>query len=398
MSKILITGNGFDLFHGLPTKYGHFMSVMTTIEESNFQEDLSFNDLFQSFFKGNFQKDYDFLVENYDVDKIRFLNSEISEINTLLRENHWFRHFKSVLNLQTWIDFEMEIENVLWQLSVLFNESKENKNNVNSYRLTNLNISENFTNFKITGVSDQGHLFVKEAYLDLRTKKIDERKVLEHLVTSLEQFSSIFNKYLISIVSRFSDLTKLKSSDINFNVIDEFYTFNYTNSLEGIYNINKEKIVYLHGKINIVQRLVLGISDMPELLKKNKIFGFTKYYQKIKKNSNNRFIDLNLKESNNLSETIFYIIGHSLDESDKGYVEDLFKYLKLDRNGFSKICVFYHNDSDYSSKLNNLIRIIGENDVVEMNKVDRLYFVELNNENITKQFSLNLKSAKVPYV
>ncbi|WP_052257153.1 AbiH family protein [Flavobacterium sp. AED] len=38
MAKILITGNGFDLFHHLPTKYGHFMSIMKAIEENNFSK------------------------------------------------------------------------------------------------------------------------------------------------------------------------------------------------------------------------------------------------------------------------------------------------------------------------------------------------------------------------
>ena len=46
MPKILITGNGFDLFHGLPTKYGHFMAIMETIEQYGFKEKISFEDLF----------------------------------------------------------------------------------------------------------------------------------------------------------------------------------------------------------------------------------------------------------------------------------------------------------------------------------------------------------------
>ena len=51
MSKILITGNGFDLFHYLPTKYGHFIAIMTTIEDCNFSEDVSFEELFGKVFK-----------------------------------------------------------------------------------------------------------------------------------------------------------------------------------------------------------------------------------------------------------------------------------------------------------------------------------------------------------
>ena len=47
----------------------------------------------------------------------------LKKINDLLKKNHWFSHFKSVSNLSTWIDFEMEIERVLNQFAILFNES-----------------------------------------------------------------------------------------------------------------------------------------------------------------------------------------------------------------------------------------------------------------------------------
>ena len=33
--NILIVGNGFDLSHYLPTKYDHFMDVMSAIEKKN---------------------------------------------------------------------------------------------------------------------------------------------------------------------------------------------------------------------------------------------------------------------------------------------------------------------------------------------------------------------------
>ena len=94
---------------------------------------------------------------------------------------------------------------------------------------------------------------------------------------------------------------------------------------------------------------------------------------------------------NNLEETIFYVIGHSLDESDNKYVSDLFKYLELDTNKFSKICVFFFNESDCDSKLNNLIKIIGEDVIVEMHKTERLYFEYLSVENLKKQFEIKLK-------
>lgn len=397
MSKILITGNGFDLFHHLPTKYGHFMSIMMTIEEINFTDGVTFEELFGSFFKEKFERDYNLLKEKHNVDKINFLNTDLEVINDLLKVNLWFKYFKSVLNLKTWIDFEMEIENVLSKIAIVFEASRKGNFKGNMYKLSDLNIDENFTVFQISTLISRDVIRINESYLDVRSKKINEIEVLMLLVNSLKQFTLLFNKYLVLIVEKFLEQKEFKYSEIDFRVMDKIFTFNYTNVFEKLYSINNDKIVYLHGKMNKIdscQNLVLGISDIPESLKSNKVFDFTKYYQKIRKNNNCKFIELPTNSKNNLKETIFYIIGHSLDESDAKYIIDLFKYLELDNNKYSKICVFYFDENDFDNKLNNLIKIIGEDSVVEMHKESRLYFEKLTTENLKKQFSIVLKEPK----
>lgn len=119
MAKILITGNGFDLFHHLPTKYGHFMSIMKTIEGNNFSKDISFEDLFGSFFKDENQIDYKLIVENYKVAEFKFEVDKINDLKVSLHNNLWYKYFKNVIEIETWIDFEVEVENVLKQLSIL---------------------------------------------------------------------------------------------------------------------------------------------------------------------------------------------------------------------------------------------------------------------------------------
>jgi hypothetical protein len=116
------------------------------------------------------------------------------------------------------------------------------------------------------------------------------------------------------------------------------------------------------------------------------MFDFTKYYQKVNKNSNKEFIDAPKASTNSLSETFFYIIGHSLDESDKGYIIDLFKFLEFDKLKHTRICVFYYNEKDKENKLRNLFSIIDKEIIVNMNKENRLYFVELNEKNIIEEF------------
>jgi hypothetical protein len=117
MSKILITGNGFDLFHHLPTKYHHFISIMETIEKFQPTKEATFEDLFGSIFKDKFLNDYNSIIDYYNVEQIKFDNTKIKQIDELLKSNLWYKHFKNVCEIDTWIDFEMEIESVLKQLS-----------------------------------------------------------------------------------------------------------------------------------------------------------------------------------------------------------------------------------------------------------------------------------------
>lgn len=378
MSKILITGNGFDLFHGLPTKYGHFMAVMEVIENIEEKEEYDYYDLFDEDFVLDYFNDDNKMRECFDVDKIKFSKDSIDEIKLLLEENIWYNHFKTVLELDTWIDFEMEIFKFLEEICLFVDELKEKS----IFKLASQSHNFDFLNFFLIDDYDS-------EYFD-RKSKLDLNKILIKLTNSLNVFKEIFNKYLNSIVLEFYQYKLDKTLKLPYNLMNEIYTFNYTPTIEKFYTKNIIEIAYLHGSID-KSNIVLGVNEIPDLVKKGKGFDFTKNFQKIKNSTNKKFIRIPDENKNNLKETIFYIIGHSLDESDKGYIKDLFKFLQNDKNKFSKIVIFYFDENDYNSKLNNLFKILNEEIVVEMDKNGRLCFVELNNENITKEFNRKLK-------
>ena len=392
MSKILITGNGFDLFHHLPTKYHHFISIMETIEKFQPSKEATFEDLFGRIFKDKYLDDYNSIIDNYNVAQIKFDNSKIKQIDELLKINLWYKHFKNVCEIDTWIDFEMEIENILNQL-IYFSNIKNKSDVKRNAFVDKLNIPSEFELFGIINVIQKNFSFsLSEKYINQRNSSIDIKKILEDLAKSFEEFIMIFNHYLIDIVSIFYAEIKQKST-IPFHLISEIYTFNYTPTLENFYNIDKLKVVYLHGQINNdcdKQNIVLGISDMPKDVKISKMYDFTKYYQKVNKNSNKKFVEVPKAIKSSSEETIFYIIGHSLDESDKEYIIDLFKFLEFDYDKYSKICVFYFNEKDKENKWKNLFSIIDKNIIVEMNNTGRLYFVELKIENINREFNKSL--------
>lgn len=112
--NILIVGNGFDLSHYLPTKYDHFMVVMDVIE--NWDEakgDMGFDDLFGSLYQ---KEDYFFGYTKamYKTEEIQIPVAQIEQLQYRLKENVWFQYFSDhVREVQTWIDIENKIEEIL---------------------------------------------------------------------------------------------------------------------------------------------------------------------------------------------------------------------------------------------------------------------------------------------
>ncbi|WP_026728295.1 AbiH family protein [Flavobacterium denitrificans] len=396
MSKILITGNGFDLFHNLPTKYHHFISIMQTIEKNQFREDVSFDNLFGGIFKNKFTYDFNSIVENYKIENLKFEFDKINRLKELVVSNLWYKYSKNVLEIDTWIDFEVEIETILNQLIIFEKYSDKTVVNKNTFRDPLIKFTD-FQLFGIVRIIDTTGLFtINDRYINKRKNIIEIKIILEDLAKSFEEFIMIFNRYLVDIVSTFYKEIKEKYQ-IPFQFIDEIYTFNYTPTLEDMYGINNSKVTYLHGQVNedcLKQNIVMGISELPQDIKINKMFDFTKYYQKVNKNANKKFIEI---PKTRIDETVFYIFGHSLDESDKEYIIDLFKFLEFDDNMYSKICVFYYNENDKNNKWRNLFNIIDKNVLIEMNKKGRLYFSNLNVENINKEFSKELQIYKIVF-
>lgn len=392
MSKILITGNGFDLFHGLPTKYGHFIAVMKTIEDVNFSAEINFEDLYGRIFKRSFIGDYNFILKNYDVQKIYYDLEKIKETQKLLSVNSWYNHFRKITEIDTWIDFENEIENVLNQISILIDYTEARTVGTNNYFQNRpLNLNVDFSLFKFCENDGNSAFTIYENYINERTKKFDGRKLLNELENSLNEFIIIFNNYLSNIVYEFYNSFK-NTLKIPIHYIDFFYTFNYTPTVEKIYNKNT-LVTYLHGEINkdiSIQNIVLGIDEVPNTVVSKKAFGFSKYYQKVINRTNNYLFQIPEKNTQIIDENIFYIFGHSLDRSDKEHIERIFKFLENDLTDSSNIVVFYLDNYDNKNKLKNLFSFINKDVIVRLNAEQRLNFVEITEENLEKEFKKEL--------
>lgn len=104
--NILVIGNGFDLAHGLPTKYADFLGFVERFE--NFKK----NSMIMS--SGGLSNTAKPIYEY--LDKLIFGNPKLSfELDKLFFMNIWIEYFSSNEKYikENWIDFESEISKVI---------------------------------------------------------------------------------------------------------------------------------------------------------------------------------------------------------------------------------------------------------------------------------------------
>lgn len=414
MQKILIIGNGFDLHHHLPTKYENFIDVLRTIETCDLSlADFSFNEIFKEInleYKNQ-------IINSYNTDLIKYPKEVIRKIQSEIKTNSWYQTFKNIKEIDTWIDFESQIENILNMLNKLFEKSKqvlekylsmnelwifcegEQTNNV----LIQANHFQLLVFFKIIVYNKKDLSIISPSYCLFEANSIyaiNEKKILADLSNSLNQFINIFNLYFTDIIQPFYDnykalglikdkqsknmqiLTSLNTSsfpnDVNFNFI---YSFNYTPTLFEYYH--SEKINYIHGRIGSEHNMVLGISDINDELKKHKMFAFTKYYQKLYKNTDYIFLEKKMLPEND--DFNIYIWGHSLDQSDGQYIKVIFELLEDNRY---HLIIFYHDNFARASQLQNLLSICGQSTIERVMKSKQLVFQESTNENLSQMINI----------
>ena len=442
--NILIVGNGFDLSHYLPTKYDHFMDAMNVIENkdtgglpkdlehrsiderlrllnSTFEkrennEDakqaITFEELFVETRDPNFLEK---TKEFYKTSEIVLTQKSVLEFQYRLAKNCWYQYFKQhVREIKTWIDFEQKIEYALsmvckfihkieisfenlgnCNLPILILEKhskKENKNyylsSIECFDLFNLGL---LIKNKEYGRQSDFWLDQKYAVIDLNWFNSVEKpeygfsteKYINFLNQALKEFIEIFNLYLERIVDKLVAKSQFKIEAESWVMPDHIFSFNYTNTFQKFYTSTSTE--FLHGRFGEKQNIVLGISDLEdEGLKKLKAYGFTKYHQKLFKDTDYLFLDdcsqvkkriLGAQPSAMGKGTKFIIWGHSLDQSDQEYIKEIFKLNEVRDTGV-RVMVYYFDDNAKFSLLNNLLDILKKDKVEKWMKNGWLTFKE----------------------
>lgn len=369
--NLLIIGNGFDIAHGLPTKYIDFLEYIEDFinhKESN--SDSKVPERLNH-------------IKNLEIN-----NSEIfDEFYSLVKDNYWINYFIYLQNEELldegWIDFEKEISRIIQVLdSVRIKTQSELKHDkriydiiikANDYDILDPVFKNTDKKFNINDLvyTDNFKRIKKILILDLK-----------RLIRALEIYLST---YIESIeISKISYIDKLE--------IDKVLSFNYTKTYELLYCNNKTvDFDYIHGKADLnhtidTTNIVLGIDEYLDDYQKNndnEFVQFKKFYQRILKNTGslyNEWLDRYniqrqrfVKAPDMQPKLNVYIIGHSLDITDK---EILNSIILSDE---TTVTIYHHSVEALEDQISNLVKIIGQEELIKRTygKNQKIKFVRI---------------------
>lgn len=365
--NILVIGNGFDLAHGLPTRYRDFMNYLgaakflyenkkaglayptkNIIENSNNKKLNEINNLL----KQN-------LIREYDSNWIQKIPEVLVKIFS--KENCWYHYFDDLIDKKkiigiNWIDFEAEISNVVKRIE-----------GISLYKPVNTNISTSSHVYHLNQGPSREILinFMKYDYYYFDDQEIDN--FISHLENDLSDFINALD-YYIGFIDKFDVANRI--SDIQGVRIDKVISFNYSDTYRRLYrnDMSDENIHFIHGKANrtlgdSASKLVLGTNDMLSDQEKDSNIScvkFKKYFQRIYKRTGNDYKRF-LKEADEerSGETIrSYFFGHSLAATDGDVIRRVIE-------ASDHVVIFYHDDMQHREAITNLVTVLGRDKLIE---------------------------------
>lgn len=382
--NILVIGNGFDLAHGLPTKYTDFLDFIDVIEQvTNVKNE---NDLSNIDWKDINSKIKDKIKEK--MGNVRNnLHTQKEMWKNLLEDNFWIFYFNQCQVYKNWIDFEGEISKVIQSLD---NDMKEAEVEIESgaTQVSNTNV-EKFFHKRLSGV-------LLDADFDMTSVTlISYREIRDVLYNDLNRLIKAFEIYISEYIEEID--AEKTSDEIGKLNIDHVLSFNYSHTYEKFYDkLRKAKYDYIHGEANKdseTNNMVLGIDEYLQKKRRDKeidFIDFKKYYQRIFKSTGSEYKNwlYDIQESGyenkkSLCEQFpkqipyekfnirhkLYIFGHSLDVTDK----DILRELILNDNIYTTI--YYcrlrnekgeldNGERDLNSKIANLVKVIGQEELI----------------------------------
>lgn len=430
--NILIIGNGFDLAHGLPTTYSNFLDFGEKVNrifssprgmsvhayEKNNLLNWKMHDDVKAMLKQAYEnKIYVSDADTMSSNKATINKGYINELHELITDNVWFKYFLECRSKigKNWIDFESEMSRVIQALD----EARLKVEAGGAYSELEENVKQ-----RLIQISKNKNGSVQEICDSVQ--KIDE--FTDDLNRELTKLIRALEIYISEVVEKI-EIHK-KSPDIEAIHVDYVLSFNYSNTFERVYGLGAYvEYDYIHGKADIshdiyTNNMVLGIDEYLDDERKNtdvEFIAFKKFYQRIFKQSimkvtewcskikqqdenakySRKFlqeqqIEFELATKNNSEDYKWdafeeltairirdfdekhkkhqlYILGHSLDVTDKDILRDLIL------NDNVQTTIYYyskdgHDKADLGDKIANLTKVIGEEELIKRTSEHTIIF------------------------
>ena len=393
---VFLLGNGFDINHGLPTKYLNFLRTMNYLLK-HYNSDM--NTIGKVFCSEYFIENDCDIANSYKLysnvyDSVSLDADKIQSLIKAARENVWYQYFSNQLTRDIkWIDFEREIATVLEVLGkhlpmitpqFYFYGKEWSKVDLFIFKKFDFYYYETNEQSAIVGYNNKfcvNKEFVYEYPLKSKLYKVNVSLIIEELYHQLQDFSKILKGYFECFVDAFTkELSTKQSACIKNNLFvqaEAVFTFNYTRTFENLYSSRLE-IHHIHGSTDC--DIVLGTNpdlhdELPDL--DTSFIQFKKYYQRVFYKTDTSYLsgieDLRKIKRREKNRHVLHVVGHSLDITDKDLIQEIF-------DSAGSIFIYYHNESAIGSYIKNLISIYGKSGFDTIRKEKALMFLPLSNQ------------------
>lgn len=364
MKNVLVIGNGFDIAHGLYTKYIDFYNFCNAIKRViNDKREIAIReDIKEELLKSEFMKSTANIINNKKI-----VNDEILEkMIKICKDNYWLNCIeeRNLSNDPHWCDIEGVIADEISKFSYVTKKYSSTK--VRSQTLMNESREIISIYKKIINYTQEKQSFKTNVYL-----------FKEKLLSDLNDLTWMLEIYLSKFLNRKSKTYKFFET-LN---IDYIINFNYTDTYNKLYKKNIPTH-FIHGKIRNndkdAMNMVFGIGDSINEDDDNYEFiEFQKYYQRIIYKTGNDYA----KWLDNDEIMNIFIFGHSVNEVDGDIIE------RLITRKHTNIYIYYYDQQALNSIVANLTRILGKDMIIDYTNKNKIVFLvnDINNPfNISK--------------
>lgn len=359
MNRLVIIGNGFDLAHGLPTSYCHFIDdFWKKACYTNGSKKIDYKDNFVEItceLGGMYNTmDYDAIdkIDSYkELKKFVLRNKEIGYGYFVVDfKNSFFKIICDQTIIENWVDVEneyyRELKTIVKLGTLTIAEKKQQTIILNKEFEQVRNLLERYLKEKVEEQYDF-RLHRNNPFIDVLLpefiNRFDENRYLK-------EFKSGDHLYVREFLEKIGEKNGLTTY---------FLSFNYTKVVEQYYNVfafNKQ-LNYIHGKLKNSANLVnFGFGDemdddykMIENIDDNEYLKNFKSFQYLQ-NSNYKNL-LDFVESDQKFQV--YIMGHSCGLSDRTMLNTIFEHPNC-----ISIKVFYHQREDGTDNYTEIIQNI----------------------------------------